>query len=164
MDPGTRSYLYTTCTEGGLYQAANQDKKSLISRVMDAAYTQEQCTAAFPPGAHNAIPPAPDVDRWNAYGGFGLEADRLAFIDGEHDPWRGGCVHADGAPPRYSSDLRPAYLIVSGGHHWDSRGILDVAGEPQFIREAHRWEIRTVKKWLRDFSSWTPSTDVAGTR
>lgn len=127
---------------------------------MNADYTQQQCVVAFPPGQYNTIPSSPDVDRWNAYGGYDVQADRLAFIDGNHDPWLDGCYHANEAPPRYATDLRPEYLIVSGGHHWDSTGILDVAAEPQFIRESHHWEIRTVRKWLRQFSSWTPSATV----
>lgn len=153
------SYLYTSCTEMGLFQAANTGGKSLLSRVMNGNYTQEQCNMAFPPGKYNAIPPSPDVDVWNAYGGYNLQADRLAFIDGNHDPWLDGCYHSNLAPARYSSDLHPAYLIVTGGHHWDSYGILDVPGEPQFIRAAHYWQIRTVRKWLRDFSSWKPAAN-----
>jgi hypothetical protein len=46
-----RSYLYTTCTEMGMYQAAYpRGQKSLISRVIDANYTQQWCNWAFPPG------------------------------------------------------------------------------------------------------------------
>lgn len=156
-DSGTLAYLYSTCTEMGLYQAAAKEGKSLISRVMDGNYTQEQCVMAFPAGTYNSIPSSPDVDGWNAYGGYDFEADRLAFIDGNQDPWLDGCYHSNAAPQRYSSDLHPAYLIADGGHHWDSYGILDVPGEPQFVREAHYWEIRTVKKWLRNFSSWAPA-------
>ena len=37
-----------------------------------------------------------------------------------------------------------------------SYGILDVAAEPQFIRETHYWEIRTVQRWLREFKQWKP--------
>lgn len=74
------------------------------------------------------------------------------------DPWLDGCYHSNLAPQRYSSDLHPSHLIVDGGHHWDSYGILDVPGEPQFVREAHYWEIRTVRRWLRDFSSWSPAS------
>ncbi|KUI56518.1 putative serine protease EDA2 [Cytospora mali] len=159
IDDGTRAYLYTSCTEMGLFQAAPKQGKSLLSRVMTGNYTQEQCTMAFPPGKYNSIPSSPNVDIWNAYGGYDLQADRLAFIDGNQDPWQDGCYHSNSAPERYSTDLHPEYLIVDGGHHWDSYGILDVPAEPQFIREAHYWEIRTVKKWLRDFSSWTPATN-----
>lgn len=47
----TRSYLYSTCTEFGAYQAAYpKGKKSLISRVINANYTQEWCNWAFPEG------------------------------------------------------------------------------------------------------------------
>jgi hypothetical protein len=103
------------------------------------------------------------------YGGYDLAADRLALVDGSEysprlddpaptdltqgiDPWLDICVHSKYAKPRESTDLRPAYLIAGAGHHWDSYGILDVNAEPDFIREAHKFEIRTVKKWLRTFS------------
>lgn len=127
---------------------------------MTGAYTQEMCTLAFPPGEYNSIPAAPDVASWNAYGGFNFSADRLAFIDGNHDVWIDGCYHANGQPPRQSSDLHPQYLIVSGGHHWDSTGTkyAGISTEPQFIREAHKWEIRTVKKWLSAFDAWVPGS------
>jgi hypothetical protein len=48
-----RSYLYTTCTEFGAYQAAQSyGKKSLISRVINAEYTQQWCNWAFPKGLY----------------------------------------------------------------------------------------------------------------
>ncbi len=136
-------------------------RKTLVSRVLDVNYTQQWCDWAFPPGTHNAIPPTPDVGRWNSYGTYSLrEVDRLAFVDGSIDPWIDVCYHSsepaagDGDDRYYSTDLHPAYLIPGAGHHWDSSGIRDVAAEPQFIRETHLWEIRTVKKWLRDFPAW----------
>ncbi|KAK7746030.1 hypothetical protein SLS53_002752 [Cytospora paraplurivora] len=157
MEAGNLVYLYSTCTEMGLFQAAAKQGKSLLSRVLDGNYTQEQCNLAFPPGKYNSIPSSPNIDLWNSYGGYDLQADRLAFVDGNQDPWLDACYHSNLAPQRYSSDLHPAYLIVDGGHHWDSYGILDVPDEPQFIRETHYWQVRTVKKWLRAFSSWTPA-------
>jgi hypothetical protein len=48
-----RSYLYTTCTEFGAYQAAQPyGQKSLISRVINAEYTQQWCDWAFPKGLY----------------------------------------------------------------------------------------------------------------
>lgn len=44
--------------------------------------------------------------------------------------------------------LRPQLLVAGAGHHWDSYG---AEVEPQFIREAHRWEVRVVKKWMGMF-------------
>ncbi|KAL6717533.1 hypothetical protein ACLMJK_005448 [Lecanora helva] len=149
-----RSYLYSTCTEQGAYQVAPESGPSLISRVLQVNYTQQWCTWAFPKGNFNSIPSTPNLNYYNRYGDFNFSADRLAFIDGNTDVWLDVCYHSNDAPPRYSTDLHPEYLIAGAGHHWDSYGILDVGAEPQFIEQAHLWEIRTVRKWLREFANW----------
>jgi len=160
---GGRSYLYSSCTESGVYQVAQPRGPTLISRVLQVDYTQQWCTWAFPKGTYNSIPSTgPDLSYYNSYGGFGLSADRLAFIDGDQDVWLDVCYHSNLAPERkLSSDLHPELLIAGAGHHWDSYGILDVAAEPQFIRNAHLWEIRAVTKWLRTFASWKPGKNRA---
>ena len=53
---GSRSYLYSTCTEQGAYQVAPASGPSLISRVLQVNYTQQWCTWAFPKGQYNSIP------------------------------------------------------------------------------------------------------------
>ncbi|KAI9743707.1 MAG: hypothetical protein M1818_003023 [Claussenomyces sp. TS43310] len=95
----------------------------------------------------------PQLETYEKYGGYNLKADRLALIDGNTDVWLDLCYHSNDAPPRFSSDLHPEYLIAPGGHHWDSYGILNVSAEPQFMQQAHLWEIRTVKKWLASSKS-----------
>jgi hypothetical protein len=154
---GSRSYLYTTCTESGLYQAAPLQGPTLLSRVLQADYTQQWCTWAFPAGTHNTIPSSPELWRYNNYGGYNVSALRLAHIDGEQDVWNQVCYHSDDAPARRTPNAKDAYehpqLLISGaGHHWDSYsvGVGDVEAEPQFIRNAHLWEIRVVKAWLRE--------------
>ncbi|KAI1094397.1 peptidase S28 [Rostrohypoxylon terebratum] len=154
----TRSYLYTSCIEQGAYIDAPKEGPALLSRVIDTSYEQQWCTWAFPPGKYNSIPSEPNTDAYNNFGAFNFSADRLAFIDGDQDVWLDLCYHSNFAPPRHvSSDLHPELLITGSGHHWDSYGILDVEAEPQFIREAHLWEIKTVKKWLRSFDDWKKS-------
>lgn len=152
----TRSYLYSTATEQGAYQVAPAHGPSLISRVLQVNYTQQWCDWAFPPGKYNSIPRQPELHWYNDYGGFNFSAERLAFIDGSQDVWRDVCYHSTDAPERRSSvdASHPELLIAGAGHHWDSYGILDVDAEPQFIREAHKWEIRQVQQWLRTFPSW----------
>lgn len=153
---GTRSYMYTSCAEQGAYIDSPTTGPTLLSRVINTAYEQQWCTWAFPDGTFNKIPASPDVTTYNSFGGFDFQADRLAFIDGDQDVWKDLCFHSDQAawPRPESTDLHPHYLITGAGHHWDSYGILDVDAEPQFIREAHKWEIRTVKKWLDRFVDW----------
>ncbi|KIW00140.1 uncharacterized protein PV09_08318 [Verruconis gallopava] len=144
----SRSYLYETCNEEGAYQVASKSGPSLILRVLQADYTQQWCTWAFPPGEYNRIPDSPDLSYYRKYGDFNLSAPRLALIDGDVDVWRDLCYHSSEAPVRYGENQ---YLIAGGGHHWDSYGILDIEAEPDYIREAHKWEIRMVKKWLNEF-------------
>ncbi|KAI0180215.1 peptidase S28 [Hypoxylon sp. FL1284] len=153
-----RSYIYTSCIEQGAYIDSPKEGPALLSRVIDTSYEQQWCTWAFPAGQTNSIPPSPDPTAYNSFGGFNFSADRLAFIDGDQDVWNDLCYHSNFAPPRTeSTDLHPQYLITGSGHHWDSYGILDVEAEPQFIREAHLWQIRTVQKWLRGFDDWKKS-------
>ncbi|KAK0848206.1 hypothetical protein LTR03_005889 [Friedmanniomyces endolithicus] len=47
--------------------------------------------------------------------------------------------------------LHPQLLIAGAGHHWESYGIRNVSAEPQFIRNAHLWEIRIVEDWLKEW-------------
>jgi len=78
---GDRCYLYSACTESGLYQTAPQYAPSLVSRVLQVNYMQQWCTWAFPPGEYNSIPSSPELWRYNMYGGYNVSADRLAHID-----------------------------------------------------------------------------------
>ena len=123
-----RSYLYSTCSEYGAYQVAPTNGPSLISRVLQIDYTQQWCTWAFPPGEHNSIPATPQLHYYNKYGGWDVQAENLAKIDGNTDVWLDLCYHSNLAPqPRISSDKYPSYLIAGAGHHWDSYGIKNVS-------------------------------------
>jgi hypothetical protein len=162
---GDRSYLYSSelaalslgmsilmisaCFEQGAFQVAPANGPSLISRVLQVPYTQQWCKWAFPPGKHNKLPVTPQLQDYNKYGGWNIQAPHLALIDGSTDVWLDLCYHSELAPkPRISSDTYPSYLIAGGGHHWDSYGIKNVSAEPAYIREAHYWEIRTVRRFI----------------
>ena len=148
----SRSYLYTTCTEQGAYQTApyDADQPSLVLRVLQVDYTQQWCTWAFEDG----VPPnGPNLTTYEQYGGFNISAPRLAFIDGAQDVWNELCYHGSNATAAHNN-LRYGenqLLIPGAGHHWDSYGILNVSGEPDFIRAAHEWEIRQVNNWLQEW-------------
>ncbi|PVI03124.1 hypothetical protein DM02DRAFT_698935 [Periconia macrospinosa] len=148
-----RSYLYTSCAELGAYIAAPKTGPSLISRVLDASYMQSWCNQSFPAGKYNAIPSSPDIWQINKYGGADIEAPRLALIDGEADVWVDVTYHSHEKGLRISSDEHPSYLIAGAGHHWDSYGATDGAREPDFIREAHAWEIRVVRRWIQEWKT-----------
>ena len=151
-----RSYLYTSCIEMGDYQTATRTGPSLISRIIQVNYTQQWCNWSFPPGKCNSIPSTPDLEQINKYGGYNVIADRLAHVDGDQDPWRDVSFHSTDVPERLTPNateayLHPQLLIAGAGHHWDSYALPDINDEPQFIRNAHLWEIRIVQEWLRQF-------------
>lgn len=57
--------------------------ESLRGRSADIRKCRQQwCDWAFPKGKYNSIPPTPNLDRWNDYGGYDVQADRLAHVDG----------------------------------------------------------------------------------
>ncbi len=160
---GDRSYLYTTCTEYGVYQVAPKHGPSLIANPLQVSYTQQWCDWAFAPGQYNAISSTPNLWRTNKYGGYNVSQKRLAHIDGDQDVWLDVCYHSNLAPLRYSTSLQeetdhPQLLISGGGHHWDSNALGSVKNitlEPQFIQNVHLWEIRTVERWMRECTSCT---------
>jgi hypothetical protein len=157
---GSRSYVYQSCLETGQWsQGAPPGRRSLLSRVVQPDYSQQWCSYSFPPGSHNKVPKTPMVERWNKFGGLGLQADRLAQVDGARDPWEYACVHSPDAKHinagRKDTLLRPFYLIEEGGHHWDENGLLDIAKEPDYIQAIHNYEIKFVKSWLADFDDWS---------
>ncbi|KAH9991483.1 serine carboxypeptidase S28-domain-containing protein [Russula vinacea] len=119
---------------------------------------------------HYRVPALPNVTAVNALGDYHIAADRLAFIDGEVDPWRPYTPHSNygGAVERDDTLLRPFKIIpgtlthrkgsfpfeifFSGGvHHWDENGLGDGEREPKEIREIHEEMIEFVKVWLKDW-------------
>lgn len=111
---------------------------------------------SFPPGEYNSIPSTPDLEQINKYGGWSVKQKRLAHVDGDQDVWNGLCYHAVEAGPRRTATENnainnPQMWITGGGHHWETLGICNIEGEPQFIRNTHLWQIRIVKQWLKEW-------------
>lgn len=55
---------------------------------MTLEHSSKICKQAFPPGKHFIVPEWPDVAEVNNRGDYEIEYSRLAFIDGDRDPWR----------------------------------------------------------------------------
>ncbi|KAH8099959.1 peptidase S28 [Cristinia sonorae] len=124
---------------------------SLRSRLITLEYDSKACRLAYPPGEHFQVPVLPDVESVNRLGGFDIAADRLAFIDGEADPWRSNTPHADEAKPRADTTLRPFKYLPGAVHHWDENGLSDPSAEPPLIQQIHKQQVDFVKAWLKDF-------------
>ncbi|OWZ38641.1 serine carboxypeptidase [Cryptococcus neoformans c45] len=84
-----RLWLFQVCTQWGYFMPAPPSPSPrIVSSRLTLAYTSDICSLAFPPGEHFSIPSEPDVEEVNRRGDYLIEADRLAFVDGDRDPWR----------------------------------------------------------------------------
>ncbi|GAB1728866.1 hypothetical protein NU195Hw_Modified_115t1 [Hortaea werneckii] len=147
LDDTWRAWPYQYCTEWGYLQTGSgvpQDQLPLISRTLDLDYMMIICNEAF------GIYGPPNTTNVNKYGGYDISYPRLAFIDGEWDPWRPATPHAFGkerhstisassalqtlqmqqqpiidygAPHRPSTPSEPFILIPDAVHHWDENGV-----------------------------------------
>jgi hypothetical protein len=127
------------------------DQLPLISRTIDLEYSSNICREAF-----NLTEPA-NVDNVNKWGGFDIRYERLAFVDGEWDPWRAAGVNALTQPKRESTDSEPVILIEGGVHHWDENGVFPNQTTPDFppkpVADAKREMAEFVQIWLEDWAS-----------
>ncbi|GHJ84782.1 hypothetical protein NliqN6_1184 [Naganishia liquefaciens] len=148
-----RLWLFQVCENWGYFMPAPLEGPRIVSKLLTLEHTSKVCQSAFPPGEHFSLHVGgPDVERVNRRGSFGIAADRLAFIDGDSDPWRPATPQSDYAVKRNDTLLRPVKLIPDAVHHFDENGLLDPAEEPKRIRKVHAEEVQFVKSWLKDWS------------
>jgi len=153
LDQTWRLWLFQVCTQWGYFTTAppNRMQSRIISRRLTLEYESKICKQAFPAGKYFRVPLLPNIAAVNALGDFDLAADRLAFIDGEVDPWRPDTPHSDDAKEREDTILRPFKLIPDAVHHWDENGLRNILDEPSQIRKVHGEMIQFVREWLKDW-------------
>ncbi|KAK5655498.1 hypothetical protein OQA88_5769 [Cercophora sp. LCS_1] len=157
-----RLWEYQVCTEWGYLATGSgvpESQLPLISRLIDLDYTSAVCRYGF-----NITNPS-NVKVINKHGGFGLSYPRLAFVDGERDPWRAATPHKIGLPVRKSTIDEPYILIEGGVHHWDENGLFHNETTPDLppkpIIEAQQAEIEFVKAWMEDWKKAKSEQDDA---
>ena len=145
------------CTQWGFLQTGSgvpEDILPLTSRLNTLEWESIICVDAF-----NITTP-PDTNAINKYGGFAISYPRLAFVDGQIDPWRPATPHASPfnltAHNRTSTLSEPFILIADAVHHWDENGLFPnetVNYPPNFlppipVRETQAEEVAFVKAWM----------------
>ncbi|ORX39182.1 serine carboxypeptidase S28-domain-containing protein [Kockovaella imperatae] len=151
LDQEWRLWEFQVCTQWGYFQFAPAEGPRIVSKRVDLEYASKPCRLAYPPGEHFTVPAAPDVESVNARGDFAIEMDRLAFIDGDRDPWRPATPGSDLAPKRKSTVNKPVHLIYNGIHHYDENGLSDHDKEPARIRDIHELEKNFISEWVAHF-------------
>ncbi|WVN88054.1 uncharacterized protein L203_103253 [Cryptococcus depauperatus CBS 7841] len=143
-----RLWIFQVCTQWGYFMPAPKGGPRIVSKRLTLDYTAKICKQAFPPGNYFSVPPQPDVDEVNRRGDYGIKIDRLAFIDGDRDPWRPMTPQSDTAERRESTIQRPVHIIFDGVHHYDENGLKNHLEEPARIRDVHDFEKLFVSEWL----------------
>lgn len=165
---------YVRATSGSAYTFKSSGPK-LISSLIDLEYTSEVCRKGYPAGKYYALPEHPDVDEVNKIGGFSIEMDRLAIINGQcestnailksmsdaksllliallDDPWRPATPASEefaNGGARIDTLTRPFKLIPNCWHHCDENG--NKTYEPPRIAKIHQDQVDFVKSWLVDW-------------
>ncbi|KAI0354883.1 peptidase S28 [Trametes cingulata] len=154
LDQTWRLWVFQVCTEWGYFSTAPPpDHPRIVSRRLTLEYESKLCKQAYPPGKHFVVPPLPNVTAVNVLGDYDIEADRLAIIDGEVDPWRPVTPHSEYARDRVDTILRPFKLIPNAVHHYDEYGRRNFSEEPPEIQLIHEEMIGFVVAWLEDWEA-----------
>jgi len=150
-----RSWTYQYCTQWGYLAAGSTTPPNIrpvISRLITLDLLDVPCQSAFGISGLDA-----DVDSINQYGGFDISYERLAFVDGQADPWRWAGVHKPGLEKRKDSMAKPFVLIKGAVHHWDENGLPredadDESTVPEPVAQAQGYELVFVRAWLDDYN------------
>ncbi|KAG0647554.1 putative extracellular serine carboxypeptidase [Hyphodiscus hymeniophilus] len=165
-DGSWRSWPYQYCTQWGFLQTGGTPKDilPLTSRLNTLEWESIVCVDSF-----NITTP-PNVTAVNKYGGFAISYPRLAFVDGQIDPWRPATPHASPfnttAHNRTSTVSEPFILIADAVHHWDENALFPnetVNHPPDFlppvpVRETQAEEIGFLKVWMLEWDLHLLST------
>ncbi|KAI9163099.1 putative extracellular serine carboxypeptidase [Paramyrothecium foliicola] len=145
-----RLWPYQVCTEWGYLQTgsgAPENILPMISRAVDLEYSSRICKQAFD------IQGVANVSNINKYGAYDISYPRLAWVDGEWDPWRAAGVQALTQPKRNSTLSEPVILIDDAVHHWDENGIFPEEETPELpppaVKEAKAQIREFVLEWLK---------------
>ncbi|TFK48520.1 peptidase S28 [Heliocybe sulcata] len=80
-----RSWMWQYCSEYGFYQRGDPNNPlSIETSFRSLEVFQQGCNEAFPAG----LPPAPQVENVNKYGGWDMNPSNVFWTNGEFDPWR----------------------------------------------------------------------------
>lgn len=151
LDQVWRLWMFQVCTQWGYFMPAHTDGPSLLSKRLTLDFTSKLCKQAYPSGKHFSVPEWPDVEEVNRRGDYAIQSDRLAFIDGDRDPWRTMTPQADWAPKRQSTSSRPRHIIPDAIHHYDENGLKDHSDEPSRIKRVHAMEVEFIQAWLKEW-------------
>ncbi|KAL5628333.1 hypothetical protein BROUX41_003081 [Berkeleyomyces rouxiae] len=148
-----RPWVWQMCTEWGLFQTGTtvyNGQLPLISSKLTTQASMEICNRAF-----NRFD-LPNTSIINRRGGLSFKYPRVAFINGEQDPWRAVTPHKINRNENLSNN-ELFYLIPDAGHAWDRNSIFKnqvIPGifPPNNVIDAQGYEIWLAQKWIIEWN------------
>ncbi|KAF8903046.1 peptidase S28 [Mucidula mucida] len=148
VDDANRSWFWLVCNELGFSQGGPPvGQGGIVSRLNTVQLYMADCVSTYPEAFSE--PPTPSADAVNkAYGGWGVQNDRLFFANGKRDPWREATVSALNSTAT-STDRQP--IGLSNGFH-ASDLVMRLAAPDQTIVDVQNSFLEYAGEWLAEFS------------
>ncbi|KIP11822.1 hypothetical protein PHLGIDRAFT_10371 [Phlebiopsis gigantea 11061_1 CR5-6] len=142
-----RSWEWIVCNQVGFFQdGAPQNHPTLVTRLVQPASDERQCTYFFP---HTLPKPTtPDIASTNvAYGGWNAVTPHLFFANGQRDPWREATVSADTAPA-VSTAQQP--IALGDGYHCSDLIVANAVVDAT-VAAVQTQALAAIKGWVAAF-------------
>ncbi|XP_071446334.1 putative serine protease K12H4.7 [Hetaerina americana] len=134
-----RQWTYQTCSEFGFFQTSNSSAQP-FGRDFQLNFFIQQCMDIFGDMFDGKFLNSA-INRTNIfYGGTGIQASRIIFVQGSIDPW-----HALGVTKSLSPDS-PAIYINGTSHCADM--MPSYPSDPPQLKSAHEEIRQTLSQWL----------------
>ncbi|OAA59764.1 Peptidase S28 [Niveomyces insectorum RCEF 264] len=141
-----------------------QDRPSIATRLMTAAYFQRQCAVYFGPNKTSDTTSTSftygsgdgktvdDVNRRTD--GWNFQGKRILWVNGEFDPWRPASVSSPDRPggPLVATADAPV-VLVRGGKHCEDLAVRHDA----YLQGLQVKEVNQVVQWVNEFYNSTAS-------
>ncbi|KIJ35161.1 hypothetical protein M422DRAFT_69992 [Sphaerobolus stellatus SS14] len=143
IDDANRSWTWMVCNQVGFFQeGAPLGWPSLVTRLVQPAYDERQCSLMFPKAFPKA--PVPQVAATNQkFKGWDVNLFRLFVANGKQDPWREATLSSD-FHPRSSTPSQP--IFVGNGFHCSD--LLTQASIDPTIQTVQNAAVATISNWL----------------
>lgn len=114
--PDSVAWVWQFCNEFGYFQIAPpENQPTIVSRKFDMQAQENLCVQYF---KNLDIPSFPDVQKTNDnHKGWGVDLDRIIWIDGEYDNWRELSVHSPLINRSFGDDPNVVSILISKASH-----------------------------------------------
>ena len=136
-----RALRLQTCSAYGWYQTGSSPRQP-ISPLLSAELSIARCRDVYGVSEEQLYRNVAETNLRN--GGFGIQASRVLYTNGEYDPWHRMAVY----PPNTGGHDNVVYMIEKASHCTDFMPPSD--RDSPSLKRLRTIQIDTIQRWLRD--------------